>query len=279
MKTLKRILAVGLPEQEIYYLRKNMEHDSEIKLYAVQIMEDWEEQTDTSENTIAKLRESGLVISGKEAVLSWAKEQKIASIAYRDGTADMIVEGFEEVGTQFLVRSFERYHNIPWKILETKRCIVRELELGDIDALFELYSDPKMTEYMENLFPYKKEIEYQKAYIENMYRFYGYGMWLVFEKASGKLIGRAGVEHREELGGELELGYAIGTDFWHQGYATEVCRAILDYVKEELYFEEVSCLIESGNKVSVNFAKKLGFQYQILLNIGGKKMLKYVLKL
>lgn len=30
-----------------------------------------------------------------------------------------------------------------------------------------------------------------------MYGYYGYGMWLVFDKASGELIGRAGLEHRE----------------------------------------------------------------------------------
>ncbi len=55
---------------------------------------------------------------------------------------------------------------------------------------------------------YEEEREYQQAYIEQMYRFYGYGMWIVCDRNTGELIGRAGVEHREELGGELELGYA-----------------------------------------------------------------------
>ena len=86
---------------------------------------------------------------------------------------------------------------------------MRELELSDLDALFSMYAEPGMTDYMEGLYEYEEELEYQKAYIENMYRFYGYGMWLVFEKKTGTLIGRAGVEHREELNGDMELGYAI----------------------------------------------------------------------
>ena len=148
--------------------------------------------------------------------------------------ADMVVEGFEEVDMTFLQRVYERHFNIPWTILETERCIVRELELSDLDDLFSMYAEPGMTDYMEGLYEYEEELEYQKAYIENMYRFYGYGMWLVFEKKTGTLIGRAGVEHREELNGDMELGYAIRTSFQHQGYAYEVCQAIMQYAGEEL---------------------------------------------
>ena len=63
-----------------------------------------------------------------------------------------------------------------------------------------MYAEPGMTDYMEGLYEYEEELEYQKAYIENMYRFYGYGIWLVFEKKTGTLIGRAGVEHPGRLG-------------------------------------------------------------------------------
>jgi len=83
---------------------------------------------------------------------------------------------------------YERHFNIPWTILETERCIVRELELSDLDDLFSMYAEPGMTDYMEGLYEYEEELEYQKAYIENMYRFYGYGMWLPFLKKNGTLI-------------------------------------------------------------------------------------------
>ncbi|MBR5565573.1 MAG: GNAT family N-acetyltransferase [Roseburia sp.] len=190
---------------------------------------------------------------------------------------DIIVEGFEEVDYDFFEKIYQRHHNLPWTILETEHLIVRELMLSDIDALFELYSYEGMTDYMEGLYPYEEEYEYQKAYIENMYRFFGYGMWLVFEKETGRLVGRAGVEHREELEGELELGYAIGTPWQGKGYATEVCKGILVYVREELGFEEICSLVEYKNTASVHLLEKLGFVLEkelILEEINYKKYKK-----
>lgn len=97
-----------------------------------------------------------------------------------------------------------------------------------------MYAEPGMTDYMEGLYEYEEELEYQKAYIENMYRFYGYGMWLVFEKKTGTLIGRAGVEHREELNGDMELGYAIRTSF-------NIRVMPMKYVRRSCNMQERSC--------------------------------------
>ena len=85
-----------------------------------------------------------------------------------------------------------------------------------------------------------------------MYGFYEYGMWLVFSKETGKLIGRAGLEHDE-------LGYMIAPELWNQGYATEVCHFIIDYARENTDFEELYCRIDERNEASVRLAKKLGF--------------------
>ena len=188
---------------------------------------------------------------------------------------DMWAEGFEEVDLAFLTHVYERHHKIPWTILTTERCVIKEFSMEYLDDLFELYSGEGMTDYMEPLYPYEQEKEYQEAYIRHMYGFYGYGMWIVCDKETGKLIGRAGVEHREELNGEMELGYAIGVPYQRQGYATEVCKAILAYVKEELLQESVCCLIEQGNNRSEHFAEQLGFCFEQEILIGEKQMKKY----
>ncbi len=192
---------------------------------------------------------------------------------------DMYVEGFDEVDFLFLNRVYQRHHGIPWTILTTERCVVKEFSMEYLDALFELYAGEGMTDYVEPLYPYEKEREYQESYIRYMYGFYGYGMWIVCDRESGKLIGRAGVEHREELGDELELGYAIGVDYQKKGYAKEVCTAILAYARDELGYRRVNCLIEHGNQVSVHLAKKLGFAYQGEMPVGEKTMMRYVKEL
>ena len=95
------------------------------------------------------------------------------------------------------------------------------------------------------------------------------------EKETGRLIGRVGVEHREELGGELELGYAIGIPYQRQGYATEVCEAVLTYTKEELGMPSVCCLIDEGNVISEHLAAKLGFSFEETVQLQEKFMKKY----
>ncbi len=176
----------------------------------------------------------------------------IASVGEPQCGTRYAVESLAELDIEYLERVRRRYNHIPWDIGETDRCLIRELSLSDLPALYELYAKPGMTDYVEPLFDYETELEYQKAYIENMYGFYEYGMWLVFSKETGKLIGRAGLEHNE-------MGYMIAPEFQNQGYATEVCRFIIDYVRENTDFEELYCRIDERNTASVRLAKKLGF--------------------
>lgn len=176
----------------------------------------------------------------------------IASVGEPQCGTRYAVESLAELDIEYLERVRRRYNHIPWDIGETDRCLIRELSLSDLPALYELYDKPGMTDFVEPLYDYETELEYQKAYIENMYGFYEYGMWLVFSKETGMLIGRAGLEHNE-------LGYMIAPEFQNQGYATEVCRFIIDYARENTDFEELYCRIDERNTASVRLAKKLGF--------------------
>ncbi len=176
----------------------------------------------------------------------------IASVGEPQCGTRYAVESLAELDIEYLERVRRRYNHIPWDIGETDRCLIRELSLSDLPALYELYDKPGMTDYVEPLYDYETEPEYQKAYIENMYGFYEYGMWLVFSKETGKLIGRAGLEHDE-------LGYMIAPELQNRGYATEVCRFIIDYARENTDFEELYCRIDERNEASVRLAKKLGF--------------------
>mgnify|MGYP001447504673 FL=1 len=105
----------------------------------------------------------------------------------------------------------------------------------DLPELYAVYSTLEDCQYIEQLYDYDKELEFTKNYIKNMYGFFEYGLWLVFEKKSGELIGRAGIENREIDGVTCcEIGYLIRRDMQHKGYAYEACQAILEYASDEL---------------------------------------------
>ena len=264
--------------------------NNELNIQLDKYIKDIEVSSYTSEEELTQLvssdKEDILLIAATDSTIALGKELGIATMAYMNpeipnqsySGVDMLVEGFDEVDVDFLEKVWQRHHRIPWTILETERCVVRELTLNDLDALFELYGDGEIDKYTDPLYPYEEEKEFQRAYIENMYRYFGYGLWLVFSKETGELIGRAGLEHREyheEI--ELELGYIIGTKFQGQGLATEICEAILAYAKENTGFDRINTLIEDGNLASEHLSQKLGFSYAEDFDLDGKIMHRYIL--
>ena len=233
-----------------------------------------------------KPKEECILLAATDALLEEGMQHDMAVIAFENGDypdekrmlSPVLLQGFEEIDANYIRRVWQRKQGIPWQILSTERCEVWELELSDLDELFELYEQKGMTDYIEPLYPRKEEEEYQRAYIENMYGFYGYGMWMVWEKGTNRLIGRAGLEHREFEGEwELEMGYAIAPKFQRQGYATEICKAIIDYAWENLEYERINCLIEKENQPSLAFMKKLGFAYMGQLLEDGHVYERYAL--
>lgn len=158
--------------------------------------------------------------------------------------------------------AFKRLAGLPWDILETERMLVRESIPEDVDEFYRIYSSPSITYYMEDLFPEKEqEIEYMKAYVEQIYGFYGFGLWTVLEKDTGRVIGRAGLNVRE--GYDLpELGFTIDVEHQGRGYAYEVCCKILDYAREKLEFDQVQAFVDEKNQASIHLLEKLGFQYK-----------------
>lgn len=195
--------------------------------------------------------------------------------------ADILVEGFEEVDFYFLERIYQRKHDIPWRVIDTERCYLREITVEDLDELYEIYKEPAMTKYMEGLFEREEEEEYTKAYIAGMYRFYGYGMWLVKDRFTDELLGRAGLNNLE-IDGEavLEMGYAIKVSCQRMGYATEVCEGIIDYARGAgLGYDKLHCFVREGNEASVALLKKLGFAFCKHIYRDGRKMPVYVLDL
>lgn len=183
--------------------------------------------------------------------------------------AEYAIENLSEIEYKSLELAYLRLTGQPWTITETKRCLIRETIPEDVDSFYEIYKEPSITEYMENLYADREEeIAYIHDYMKNVYGFYGYGMWTVLEKESGEIIGRAGISLRD--GCDIpELGFVIGVPWQRQGYACEVCQAVLAYGRKELEFRQFQALIMKGNEKSKSLCEKLGFTFWEEVEIDG----------
>lgn len=209
--------------------------------------------------------DSVLYITDCDAIAELLLERKLPILGFlHEGGdslpgVDYLMESPEETDIQYIDRVYRRYQRLPWDILETERCMLRETIPEDVDAFYEIYQHPEITEYMEALYPEKEqERAYIREYIEKVYRYFEFGVWTVILKETGEIIGRAGFSVRE--GYELpELGYVIGVPWQGQGIACEICSAILRYGKEEFDFDCVQAMVDSENKASLALCRKLGF--------------------
>lgn len=197
-----------------------------------------------------------------------------------------IIEDMSFMEWEDLEEIFDRLIGKPRKVLETDRCIIREISMDDVDRLYELYSSPGITDYMEPLFKDpEEEKEYTKSYIRNIYGLYGYGMWIIEDKENQTVIGRAGLETKEEpiltKNGSassdtfLELGYMIGKHYQRHGYAREVCRAIIEYAFDVLKADKVYSIVEMENIPSRMLCETLGFSKIRTYQRNNKTMLLY----
>lgn len=224
-----------------------------------------------------------LVLTDKREVLHAAYSRELAHIAYlHEGNA---IDGFpftpyaitslDGLPFSYLENVYKRFWHIPWEILTTERCKLREITVDDVDELYEIYSDGNITRYMEGLFENREEeIEYTRQYIENMYGFYGFGMWIVERLSDGKILGRAGLNIRDGYE-DFELGYVIRSDEQGKGYATEICLAIMDYAAHELDAVALNAFIHPENAPSVRLCERLGFHRMGRVDIEGTLLDRY----
>ena len=118
-------------------------------------------------------------------------------------------------------------------------------------------------------------IEHIEDYIENIYKYFGFGTWLIRRKEDGVLIGMAGFNYRPGFE-EAELGFVIGCPFWRNGYAYEVCRHLLYLGKTVFEFEKIQALADKDNTASICLLEKLGFGYAQDVMVDGKEYQRYL---
>ena len=218
-----------------------------------------------------------LYIADSERLLRRLQDLGAASCGYSHGgqtpgnggltpikRADYILMEPQWVDRDSLVKIWQRQRRLPWMILETARCVVREFVPEDLEAIRALY-DEEAERFLEAPSEdTEKERKILEAYIDRVYRLCGYGHWAVISRQTGELIGRIGFSFPNSSAPgpapDATFGYLVRKDMRGKGIAREVCAALIEYGFSQLGFELIGADTALSNNASDKILRSFGFR-------------------
>ena len=143
-------------------------------------------------------------------------------------------------------------------IIETERLFLREMDENDFDALYEVLADADIMQHYPYTFDESRVRNWIQRNIER-YRIFGFGLWAVCLKETGKMIGDRGLT-MQLIGGEIkpEIGYHIRSDKQRNGYAKEAAIAVRDWTFNNTPFQIIYSYMKYTNEPSVKTAISYG---------------------
>ncbi|WP_174274508.1 GNAT family N-acetyltransferase [Sphingomonas bacterium] len=93
---------------------------------------------------------------------------------------------------------------------------------------------------------------------------FGWGLFAIEERATGLLIGEAGIADfhrglRPDFDATPEGAWLLAAEAGGKGYATEAMQAAIDWFDRNRGRERIVCVIDGQNLASIRVAYKLGF--------------------
>jgi [ribosomal protein S5]-alanine N-acetyltransferase len=148
------------------------------------------------------------------------------------------------------------FANLP---IRTARLELRPLRDTDVASLFEIHSDSKVMQYWDG--PIWKNDERGRAMIaRDLAPTAKDYLRLGFELAgAGKLLGTCALWHIDPENRRCEIGYAMRSDAWGQGYMREALSALLDYAFTELDLNRIEADTDPRNERSTHLLERLKF--------------------
>jgi [ribosomal protein S5]-alanine N-acetyltransferase len=143
----------------------------------------------------------------------------------------------------------------------TPRLIMRWISEDDVDALYEIFSDPKVMRYWssgplanrEAAAALQREIATGNQN-DSMWK------WGLALGETNKLIGTVTLFHLSLSNGRAEIGYALGSAHWGQGYMNEALTALIFHAFMAVKLRRLEADVDPRNTASIRTLERLGFQ-------------------
>ena len=147
--------------------------------------------------------------------------------------------------------------------IETSRLILRRAIREDAEPMFRNWaSDPQVTKYLT--WPAHSSIAVSEMVIGSWLQEYekeSYYQWMIELKEIGQPIGSISVVRQNDRVEEAEIGYCIGSCWWHKGIMTEALSAVIEYLFTGVGMNRVAARHDPNNPHSGGVMRKCGMKY------------------
>ena len=148
--------------------------------------------------------------------------------------------------------------------IETSRLILRRAVREDAEPMFRNWaSDPEVTKYLT--WPAHSSIAVSEMVIGSWLQEYekeSYYQWMIVLKELDEPIGSISVVRQNDRVEEAEIGYCIGSQWWHKGIMTEALSAVIEYLFTEVGMNRVAARHDPNNPHSGGVMRKCGMKYE-----------------
>ena len=135
--------------------------------------------------------------------------------------------------------------------IRTERLLLRRPRMDDLDAMFEITSNPVAMRYWSTLPHASRDVT--RPWLEQMIARTAAGGEDFLIEFEGRIIGDVGA-------GRLpDFGFIIHPDYWGRGFATEASTAFIAYAFSDTAATELCADVDPRNTASLKVLGKLGF--------------------
>jgi RimJ/RimL family protein N-acetyltransferase len=162
--------------------------------------------------------------------------------------------------------------------IETDRLVLRRWRPEDVAPLAEILLDPAVAEWLGD--PSWDDVERAIDRYERSWDLLGFGRFAVEERTTGRLVGRVGIMRQDGwvvTPQSDEIGWAIASDCWDRGYATEAARAAIADGFGRVGLPRVLSWTLPGNHASRRVMEKCGLVRQGIAGWAGLEHVWYAI--
>jgi len=147
--------------------------------------------------------------------------------------------------------------------IETRRLVLRPLELSDAPAIYRYQSDDEIHRYMRSEPPASQDVVE-----ESIRRWLGLRTearrpaWVIVLKESECVVGLVSLAQLDRVHSSGRLAYEVARELWGKGIATEAARAVLGYGFDTIGLNRIDACCWEDNGASQRVLEKAGMCHE-----------------